>query len=180
MVFTGGGAMNKSDKKLAELILYVSRKSETDKRFGSVKLNKILFYADFTHYGETGSPITGAEYMKLKLGPGPRRLMPIRDELIRDDSLAIQEVRYRGWLQKRTVALREPDLSAFSGTEIAIVDEVIEDFWEADGKMASDFSHEFLGWKIANDGDEIPYESVFVSERTLTSAEKDHALELVS
>lgn len=172
--------MRQADEKLAELILYVSRKSETDKKFGSIKLNKILFYADFIQYGNTGSSITDAEYMRLRLGPGPRRLVPIREDLIRDGALEIRKVSYMGRPQKRTVALRDPDLSHFSGAEIATVDEMIEGFWGADGKMASEFSHDFLGWKIANEGDEIPYESVFVSERSLTSAEKDHALELVS
>jgi hypothetical protein len=104
----------------------------------------------------------------------------VRGHLAKKGALAVQEVDYMGRPQKRTVALREPDLSAFTGAEIATVDEVIAAFWDADATSASAFSHRFMGWKIAEDQEEIPYESVFVADRPLTQAEKDYALELVS
>ena len=63
------------DRRLAELILYIAEKCEHDPGFGAVKLNKILAFADFSSYFETGKPITGAEYMRLPQGPAPRRLL---------------------------------------------------------------------------------------------------------
>ena len=36
-----------NDEKLRELIVYISDRCETDETFGAVKLNKILFLADF-------------------------------------------------------------------------------------------------------------------------------------
>jgi hypothetical protein len=38
------------DKRLGELMLYIAKKSQFDQNFGSTKLNKILFYADFVSY----------------------------------------------------------------------------------------------------------------------------------
>lgn len=48
--------------KLRELVLYVCTASEGDESFGSVKLNKLLFYSDFLSYLQHGIPITGQEY----------------------------------------------------------------------------------------------------------------------
>ena len=63
-----------NDTKMRELILYVASKSQHDPKFGSTKLNKILFFADFAFYFKHGRSVTGQEYMRLKHGPAPRRL----------------------------------------------------------------------------------------------------------
>ncbi len=52
------------DIKLRELVLYLATLSEGDATFGKVKLNKLLFYADFNAYLKFGKPITGHEYQK--------------------------------------------------------------------------------------------------------------------
>ena len=55
----------KQYKKLRELILYICDKSKNHpKKLGMVKLNKILFFSDFTAYLRHGSSITGAKYFK--------------------------------------------------------------------------------------------------------------------
>src|SRR5687767_11634112 len=114
---------NMDKKKLGELILYISKKSELDPNFGAVKLNKILFYSDFIAFGRLGKAITEQDYQRLDQGPAPRRLLPVREDLIDRGYLAIQEVARFGKTQKRTVALRDPDLSIFTAEEIALVDE---------------------------------------------------------
>ena len=48
-------------EKFRELLVYVSKKCEDDPTFGAVKLNKILYYADFAAYRQGGKPITGAQ-----------------------------------------------------------------------------------------------------------------------
>ena len=58
--------------KFRELIVYICKKSEGDPTFGAVKLNKILYYADFAAYRILGKPITGAQYQKLREGPAPQ------------------------------------------------------------------------------------------------------------
>ena len=54
------------DNKLRELVLYIAVLSEGDPAFGKVKLNKLLFFADFTAYLSFGKPITGHEYQKTQ------------------------------------------------------------------------------------------------------------------
>src|SRR5204863_5344149 len=79
------------DRKLAELILFISERSEGDPRFGAGKLNKLLFYSDFGSYRLLGKSITGQQYQKLSNGPAPRRLAAVRDALVARHELAIRE-----------------------------------------------------------------------------------------
>jgi hypothetical protein len=39
-----------NDEKLSELILLISEWSQSDPRFGAIKLNKLLFHCDFSAY----------------------------------------------------------------------------------------------------------------------------------
>src|SRR5579884_3151713 len=108
------------EEKLGELILYISQKSAVDPKFGAIKLNKILYLSDFLAFGHWGKPITGVPYQHLPKGPAPKRLLPVRDELKSKGDLAIQELPLKsGNMQKRTVNLRDPNLSLFTGEEIA-------------------------------------------------------------
>ncbi len=151
-------------KKFRELILYIADRCEDHNFFGATKLNKILFYSDFEALRQLGSPITGAEYQALGEGPCPVKLLPVQQELeTRGD---IEFVR-RG-KQKRTVALRDPDMSDFSEEEVEIIDAVIEDLRSLTAKETSLRSHEFLGWKAAiarGAKTTIPYETAFVTNR---------------
>ncbi len=168
------------DKKLGELILYVSERCEADRHFGATKLNKILFFADFLFYQKSGRSITGQAYQRLPNGPAPRRLIPVRQALVEAGDLAMRERLTHGHTQLRTVAAREADLSGFGADEIAVVDHVIRVLRNHSATDASELSHTLTGWKLARDGDTIPYETVFLSERRLTREEADYALELVA
>ncbi len=166
------------DQRLRELILYVAERSEDDPKFGATKLNKILFYADFIAFGQTGSAITEQEYQRLDRGPAPRRLLPIRKRLIDQSEAAIQHRERYGFVQDRLVALRDPDLSGFTGEQIAIVNDVIDYFQDMDAAEVSAFSHSYVGWEIVENGETIPYETVFISKRPLTQEETAYGAQL--
>ncbi len=160
------------EEKLGELILYISQKSAVDPKFGSVKLNKILYLSDFLAFGNWGEAITGVPYQHLPKGPAPKRLLPVRDELRSRGELVVQEVPLKsGNVQQRTVNLREPKLELFSGKEISLVDKVIEVLWGLDADEATEFSHRFVGWKMTKGGENIPYGSIFISDEPLSEAE---------
>lgn len=167
-----------NDDKLGELILYISAQSEDDPRYGATKLNKILFWSDFIAYGQTGKSITGQPYQRLKWGPAPRRLLPVRNALKDAEALAIQTRDYGGNKQERPIALRVADLSAFTGEEIALVQRTIKDLWDGNATEVSELSHRTSAWQLAHDGEDIPLESVFVDDRKLTESEIAHALTL--
>lgn len=164
-----------STDKLRELVLYVCAASESDEAFGSIKLNKLLFYSDFMAYLQSGVAITGQEYQKLKNGPAPRVMLPLLKEMQTEQQLAIAQRSYFGLPQKKPIALREADLSYFSAREIAIVDHVMRLFQNHNGTEISELSHNFSGWKLAEEGETIPYSSVLLHQSELTSQERHWA-----
>lgn len=169
------------EAKLAEMILYVSKKCADDPCFGATKLNKILYFSDFLHYGDYGKPITGVEYQKLQYGPAPRRLVPVRDRLVENGELGIQPIGLRsGCVQHKPVNLREPDLGLFTGTEIAEVDAVIEALRDHDSDTVSELSHRMVGWQIAEERETIPYSTVFISNPKLSEVEIERGLEIAA
>lgn len=161
------------EKKFRELVLHVASRLEGDPTYGATKLNKVLFYADFFYYGEHGTPITGATYQKLRFGPAPRELLRIRDELIKSGDAALKVSRYLGSTQKRLVALRDPYLVVFSSDEIELVDEVIETLRSVPAGEVSRISHYHLGWQLAEEGEDIPYFTVFLSGAPLSADDVD-------
>jgi hypothetical protein len=167
------------DQRLTEMILYVSDKCSTDPTFGATKLNKILFFADFHAYHRRGHSITGSEYMRLGRGPAPRRLRPIRDQMIENKVLAIHRRKVFDLEQHRTVPLREPDLTSFSADDIAVVDEVIEILWGKTAEEVSEMSHG-IAWRAARDEQSIPYQAAYLSNEPLTHDDCDRARELAN
>ncbi len=169
------------EDKFRELILYISQRCASDPKFGATKLNKILLYVDFFSFGKTGKAITGFEYQHLPNGPAPRKLLPVREKMIKEGILVLQEVPLMsGKTQKRTVNLRSPNLKIFSGEEIALVDFIIDALSDCDAKTVSDLSHRMIGWQIATQGETIPYETVFLSNEPLTEAEISRGLEIAA
>lgn len=168
------------DDKFRELILLIARKSEGDPRFGAVKLNKLLFYADFLAYMELGKPITGQEYFALRQGPAPRHMFPIREQMKRDGEIAVRakETPYSSGTQDRTFALREPDLSGFTPQEIDLVHSVINTCWGHTGSDLSDLTHRFAGWQLAKEKETIPYTFALVDYRAPADDEVKRGLEL--
>ena len=126
-----GQALSKNiynEEKLRELILYIAHKSKSDPRFGAVKLNKLLYYADFTAYRLLGKSITGAEYQHLSEGPAPRRGLPARERLRRDKSIdLVYEPSIVGEPLHRIIPKRKP-YPIFSKEERVIVNKIIQEF----------------------------------------------------
>ena len=94
---------------MEELILHVAEMSQADEKFGGVKLNKILFYADFLSYLKRGKSISGQEYFAIKDGPAPKRMLPIKKEMIKNGDIAIEKVAVFGFPnpKEKVIPLRQ-------------------------------------------------------------------------
>ncbi|MGA8670337.1 MAG: Panacea domain-containing protein, partial [Terracidiphilus sp.] len=139
------------------MILLISEWSQADPKFGAIKLNKLLFHADFSAFLTYGEPITGQEYFKLPQGPAPRRLKGLTESMRKTGEFAWQEVSYFGRTQKKPVALRPANPAKFSGPEIDLIRKTVEKFWKMSATEISEQSHLFLGWKAAHLQETIPY-----------------------
>lgn len=150
-------------ERLRELIIYIAGRSAFDPTFGVTKLNKLLWWADTRAFGARGRPISGAVYVRLPQGPVPDGIDALRNEMRDRDEIAISPQEHFGKTRHRVVPLRRPDLSAFSGEEIAIVDEVIQEHRDRNATMVSKRSHGRM-WEALPMGARMPYESVFISD----------------
>lgn len=162
-------------EKFVELMLYFSKRGLDEQLIiGSTKLNKLLFFTDFRAYAELGEPITGAQYQKLEWGPAPRKLLPIRQDLIQEGAARFQDRPQEDW-NDVLEPLRDPDLSLFSQDELRIAAEVFDELRQFNATAASDYSHlRSAGWKVVDLKDDIPYESAFV----MTDPAPPEAIEL--
>ena len=171
------------EDKLAELILYIANKMAGDRSAGATKLNKYLYFADFAAVRRLGHPITGAEYQKLRFGPAPRRLAPVRDRLLRENDVRMDaRVDALGYVHHDLIPQRDARTDIFGAEELRLVDEVIETLRDKTATEVSEISHREAGWQLVAEGETIPYELDFVlapSEAELTPAiraEGEHIL----
>ncbi len=150
------------DEKLAELLLCLADRLADQPAAGSTKLNKLMFFSEFAHVREHGRPITGAEYQRLAHGPAPRRLVPIRDRLLEAGDAELRDEVFVGRVQERLVPRRTPDLSRFTETELATINEVVDQLGKRTETELSDLSHREPAWNLVAEGETIPYETAFL------------------
>ena len=85
---------------------------------------------------------------------------------------------YHGYRQRKPVALREPRLNAFTGPEIAHVNHIVCDYQALNTRDISLASNEFIGWKLAGEGETIPYEAALLDDSEPTADDIAFAREL--
>jgi hypothetical protein len=149
-------------RKFKELMLYFSKRGQEEGLvIGSTKLNKLMFFADFRAFEQTGVPITGARYQKLEWGPAARELLPMRNELLRDEEARlVQEGKADVLVPASGGDVRR---SVLSDTDRRIADEIFEELRPYNAIAASDYSHlKSAGWNVVELHEDIPYESAFV------------------
>lgn len=167
-----------SQKRLRELVLYVAKACEGDPDFGMVKLNKVLFLADFSHFAKTGKSISGEEYQKEEQGPVVQAMVPVLRNAEADRDIDVAKSSRGAYEQKRVVPRREPDLGSFTKDEIAAVDAAIERLKGMTAAELSEYFHNYLGWQAAEMHKRIPYETAHFVRRTPTKEELDYAMTL--
>jgi hypothetical protein len=165
------------DRKFAELILFISERSEGDPRFGAAKLNKLLFNCDFLAFRMWRNSITGQEYEKCSDGPAPRRIGAVRKMLVGRGELAIRKTGPYSQPTDKTFALRPADLKGFTAPEIDLVNRMIFENREHDATQVRNLGEEICGWEKAADSETIPYEIAFLSRRPPTEKERLRALQ---
>jgi hypothetical protein len=143
-------------RRLKEASLYVMQKAAAFEFFGLVKLNKILWRADFEAFHERHIPVTGRQYQALPAGPAPFEMRPILNEMLRDGDIEIVETDVPSEL--RPIAKVSPVLTFFSPHDLRFLDEAVAHYKDMTGTKASHESHG-LAWSTREVGDPIPYEA---------------------
>ena len=166
--------------RLRQMILYVSKLNENAPYFGRTKLNKILWKADFDSFRERGRPVTGRDYQRLEWGPAAKEMAPLLREMKRNNVI---DERPNGFgdnvVEYRPIPLREPDLSNFDEDDLVFVKQSVRYYWHKTGREASDDSHG-MAWRTRHDGDPMPYESAYLSDKKLGGAQLERIQRLVN
>ncbi len=149
--------------KFKELVLFLAEASEEDEGFGMVKLNKLLYRADFESFRLLGHPITGATYEKQEYGPVARELPLALDELARAGYLTWHRLESGPYTRKVPSAIERADAAQFTDEELAIIGTTLDELAAHGGKSVSRWSHEeSAGWRAKELGEAIPYETAII------------------
>lgn len=148
--------------KFENLVLFIVSKCPDPTKLGAVRLRKILYYSDSLNYLYSGHAITGATYVKWSGGPVPRELSRTLQALEQQGAIKVKpDVHPLGYPMTHYYAFKDSDLREFSAQEISLVDEVIQAICHKHtAESISRLSHH-NAWKVAEIGEELPYESVF-------------------
>ncbi len=145
------------DARVENLILYLCQESVDDATFGLTKLNKLMFYVDFTAYKWLSDSISGLTYQRIQNGPALKAMKPLLDQMEDRGDISIQSTRYWAYVQKTPVANQKPDTGVFSPKEIELIDSVIRKFREFNAKQISQQAYADFKLNNLRDKETIPY-----------------------
>lgn len=132
-------------EKFAQMVLFFFGKID---HLYTVRLNKLLFYADFGHFKKTGYSISGARYCAIPMGPVPDEYRILNDLLVQQGYLE-QIYAERG--EEMFEAFQPPssqraDTSVFSASELEVLNLTAKHFQYVKTADLIERSHEELGW----------------------------------
>ncbi len=146
-------------EKLKNMILYLVKRLDGVLK---VKLNKLLWYCDFLYFKESSVSITGAQYVRIKLGQVPDHYELIFANMIHEGLIDKNEIPFQtkdGTQQgEEFTTLVEPDKSLFTEKEIQVMDSIADTFREDTSTSIMDKSHQETAYLKCEDGDIISYE----------------------
>lgn len=162
--------MEKSEKKLREMILYAAGEFRESRDWNLTRLLRVLFHSDFRAYRLLGSSISGSLYRRVNEGPAPEGVLSVISTMEREGlcAWAVDE----SSSCRKLLALRDPDLTVLSATETDLLKTVLEGHRDLGLDEVGDFSDGYYGWLAAYIGEDIPYGTASVGRpRPLTSKE---------
>lgn len=144
----GDGARNKyngyamlSISRLKNVVLFFIEK------FNGIfvtQMNKLLFYADFLSYRESGQAMTGLTFKAIQYGPVPNRWDKVYALL--DDIYQIEVEGKNGNIGNKLVSDISCDLSSFTNEQMEVLEKVYTTFKNDSSVSISQKSHDELAW----------------------------------
>lgn len=150
-------------QKLKALIAYIVARMCDAEKFGSTKLNKVLFRAESLAYIRLGEPITGYIYQKNTHGPTLRAFLHIVKEMEGEGLLEVvpglkrfDETRYR--------LTGKVNLAFLSAAEVEATDDALVELWHDSAGEASDASHWTAAFRATRPGAAIEWPLCLVED----------------
>lgn len=123
------------------------------------KMNKLLFYADFVAYRQSGMAMTGLSYRAIAHGPVPERW----DRVYSQFDEIVQEPRSYGEKEGSVLIAKAPaDTNLLTSVEIKVLDEICDKFSKCTSADLTGISHTESAWIDNVEGyKRIPFEFAF-------------------
>jgi putative zinc finger/helix-turn-helix YgiT family protein len=133
--------------KIANLVTYFIQHSKSDFN-DKLKLNKQLFFADFTHYKNHGASITGLSYRAIKYGPVPANYDNIYAYLENEQLISSQFLKLsNGGAREVFISEADFDKKLFSEEEKETLSTITEKFANVPTWDIVELSHLEKAWK---------------------------------
>lgn len=128
--------------KFANMVLYFIEAAEF-----KVKLNKLMFYADFAHFKFLGKSISGCTYAAIPMGPVINDYSFILGLLEEQCILGTELVEINSNLTDKYVPLKKFSNKLFSESELETLEYILDTFGGMNTKKIVEISHKEEGWK---------------------------------
>jgi uncharacterized phage-associated protein len=90
------------------------------------------------------------------------------------DAVEVKD-KYFDYSQTKYLPLRKPDLSKLKGSEIEVIDNVLERLSDMNAVQISEYAHNDVPWLTTEDGQVIEYRAVFYRTSPYSVREKGFA-----
>jgi hypothetical protein len=111
-----------------------------------VKLNKLLFFADFANFKYSGYSISGCKYAAIPMGPVPNDYSLIFGLLESKEYLITTLVKIKYKEYDKFIPLKKFNKSLFKASEIEILQNVSNKFKSLPTEKIKNISHEDKAW----------------------------------
>lgn len=133
-------------EKFTEMVVYFTERLQPWK----TKLNKLLFYADFAMYKQSGFSISGVQYRAIPMGPVPNNFNSIFEYLANNDDVDINYTTFNdGGIGEQFKPNRKrefnPDL--FTKDELQVLENIAERFKTTSTNEMIEISHGEKAWQ---------------------------------
>lgn len=140
------GYKNPNLEKFTEMVVFFSEKVEPFK----TKMNKLLFYADFSMFSQSCYSISGIRYQAIDRGPVPNNYQSIFEFIYNNNNIDIKYIHFpKGQSGEKFIARKDrpfkPQL--FTVQELKVLNEVAEKFKGTSTNEMVEYSHLEEAWK---------------------------------
>lgn len=149
--------------KFTEMVVFFAREMKPYK----TKLNKLLFYADFTMFKRSCFSLSGARYRAIEMGPVPSNFNSVFEYLEKNEEINIRYEAFSNGMGEQFIERKDKPFNAelFSEAEMDVLHFVAKKFKNDSTNSMVEKSHLEKAWK-KNEAQkkEISYEFAFELE----------------
>jgi transcriptional regulator with XRE-family HTH domain len=166
----------KNLQKFKEVLIYILNRVGGKPNIGETVIYKLLYFIDFDYYEKYEEQLIGATYLKNKFGPTPLEFKKITDQMMAKGDIIEVKDKYFEYPQRKYLPLRKPDLRIMKGSEIEVIDDVLDRLSDMNARQISDYSHNDVPWLTTEEGKKIEYEAVFYRTPAYSVRDDDDAV----